>query len=445
MKYNKYYIETYGCQMNVYDSELVGNLLDSSGYTKTDKISDADAIFINTCAIREKAEDTVHNRLDSLHYLKKKNPSMIIGLLGCMAKNLKDEILVSKPYVDIILGPDSYRKIPELINKRKKSLNNIVDTKLSKFELYEDIFPNRKSGINAWISISRGCDKFCTFCIVPFTRGRERNRSIDSIINEAAHAVSEGFPEVTLLGQNVNSFRTEDGDFADLLDRVANVKGIDRIRYTSPHPSDINDRVLDIMSKHSNICNNIHLPLQAGSNYILKRMNRTYTRSEYLSLVQKIKKYMPDCTLSTDIIVGFPGETDEHFTHTVDIMKEVRFNSAFMFKYSSRPGTKAENFSDHLDEKVKQSRLEKIIEIQKKITTDMNMELIGTVQDVIVEKESKKSSSCWAGRTMGNTWVIFDKGTYKVKDKVKLLIYDAQGVSLFGKKINLKEPYYETN
>ena len=431
--------------MNVYDSELVGNLLDSSGYTKTDKISDADAIFINTCAIREKAEDTVHNRLDSLHYLKKKNPSMIIGLLGCMAKNLKDEILVSKPYVDIILGPDSYRKIPELINKRKKSLNNIVDTKLSKFELYEDIFPNRKSGINAWISISRGCDKFCTFCIVPFTRGRERNRSIDSIINEAAHAVSEGFPEVTLLGQNVNSFRTEDGDFADLLDRVANVKGIDRIRYTSPHPSDINDRVLDIMSKHSNICNNIHLPLQAGSNYILKRMNRTYTRSEYLSLVQKIKKYMPDCTLSTDIIVGFPGETDEHFSHTVDIMKEVRFNSAFMFKYSSRPGTKAENFSDHLDEKVKQSRLEKIIEIQKKITTDMNMELIGTVQDVIVEKESKKSSSCWAGRTMGNTWVIFDKGTYKVKDKVKLLIYDAQGVSLFGKKINLKEPYYETN
>ena len=296
--------------MNVYDSELVGNLLDSSGYTKTDKISDADAIFINTCAIREKAEDTVHNRLDSLHYLKKKNPSMIIGLLGCMAKNLKDEILVSKPYVDIILGPDSYRKIPELINKRKKSLNNIVDTKLSKFELYEDIFPNRKSGINAWISISRGCDKFCTFCIVPFTRGRERNRSIDSIINEAAHAVSEGFSEVTLLGQNVNSFRTEDGDFADLLDRVANVKGIDRIRYTSPHPSDINDRVLDVMSKHSNICNNIHLPLQAGSNYILKRMNRTYTRSEYLSLVQKIKKYMPDCTLSTDIIVGFPGETD---------------------------------------------------------------------------------------------------------------------------------------
>jgi len=199
------------------------------------------------------------------------------------------------------------------------------------------------------------------------------------------------------------------------------------------------------MSKHSNICNNIHLPLQAGSNYILKRMNRTYTRDEYLSLVQKIKKYMPDCTLSTDIIVGFPGETDEHFSHTVDIMKEVKFNSAFMFKYSSRPGTKAENFSDHLDEKVKQSRLEKIIEIQKKITTNMNMELIGTVQDVIVEKESKKSSSCWAGRTMGNTWVIFDKGTHKIKDKVKLLIYDAQGVSLFGKKINLKEPYYETN
>ena len=431
--------------MNVYDSELVAHLLDSSGYTKTDNISDADAIFINTCAIREKAEDTVHNRLDSLHYLKKKNPSMIIGLLGCMAKNLKDDILESKPYVDMILGPDSYRKIPELIKERKKSLNNIVDTKLSKFELYEDIFPNRKSGINAWISISRGCDKFCTFCIVPFTRGRERNRSMESVILEAAHAVSEGFSEITLLGQNVNSYRTEDGDFADLLDKVAGVTGIDRIRYTSPHPTDINDRVLDVMSKHSNICNNIHLPLQAGSDYILRRMNRTYTRDEYLSLVQKIKRYMPDCTLSTDVIVGFPGETDEHFNRTVDIMKEVKFNSSFMFKYSSRPGTKAEHFSDHIDEKIKQSRLEKIIKIQKKITVDMNKELIGTVQEVIVEKESKKSNSSWAGRTMGNTWVIFNKGTYKIKDKVKLLIYDAQGVSLFGKKINLKEPYYETN
>ena len=435
MEHNKYYIETYGCQMNVYDSELVGNLLDSSGYTKTDQVTDADAIFINTCAIREKAEDTVHNRLESLHYLKKKNPSMIIGLLGCMAKNLKDGILESKPYVDIILGPDSYRRIPELIKERKENLNNIVDTKLSKFELYEDIFPNRKTGINAWISISRGCDKFCTFCIVPFTRGRERNRTMNSILDEAADAVSNGFSEITLLGQNVNSYRTDEGDFSVLLDKIALVPGVQRIRYTSPHPSDINDRVLEVMSKHQNICNNIHLPLQAGSNYILNRMNRTYTRQEYLELVDKIKKYMPDCTLSTDIIVGFPGESDENFERTVEVMETVNFNSAFMFKYSSRPGTKAENFSDHIDEDIKQKRLEKIIEVQKKNTFKMNKKIIGTIQEVIVEKESKKSKSSWAGRTMGNTWVIFDKGNFKIKDKVKLIIYDAKGVSLFGKKL----------
>jgi len=370
---------------------------------------------------------------------------MIIGLLGCMAKNVKDDILVSKPYVDIILGPDSYRKIPDIIKDRNSSYNNIVDTKLSKFELYEDIFPNRKSGINAWISISRGCDKFCTFCIVPFTRGRERNRSIESVIREAKDAVFQGFPEITLLGQNVNSYRTEEGDFSDLLASISQVPGIERIRYTSPHPSDISDKVLEVMKDSKNICNNIHLPLQSGSDTVLERMNRTYTRKEYIELVNKIRDYMPDCTLTTDVIVGFPGEKDEDFRLTVDLMKEVRFNSAFMFKYSSRPGTKAEQFSDHIDETIKQQRLEEIISMQRKITLESNKDLIGTVQEVIVEKESKKSKNNWVGRTMGNTWVVFKKLDYKLKDKVALLINDAQGVTLFGNPIKVKEQCYETN
>ena len=286
---NKYYIETYGCQMNVYDSELVGGQLEKLGYSTTRDIEKAELIFLNTCSIREKAEETVHNRLNNLHHLKKKNPEILIGLLGCMAQNLKDDILESKPYVDIILGPDSYRSLFDIIKYRKTELNNIVDTKLSKYEVYDDLFPSRKAGINAWISIMRGCDKFCTFCIVPFTRGRERSRPIETIIKEAEKTVNDGYVEVTLLGQNVNSYSTPDGDFSVLLEKIAQIKGIKRIRYTSPHPQDINEDLLKVMAKYENICNYIHLPLQAGSDKILNRMNRTYTKDQYLKLVEKIK------------------------------------------------------------------------------------------------------------------------------------------------------------
>ncbi len=432
----KYYIQTYGCQMNVYDSELVATQLENSGYEKTDKIDKADAIFLNTCAIREKAEETVHNRLSNLHTLKKKNPKLILGVLGCMAQNLKNDLLESKPYVDVILGPDSYRRIPELIKSREQKNEYLVDTKLSKFEVYEDLYPSRSEGINAWISIMRGCDKFCTFCIVPFTRGRERSRSIESIVEETKKCVSEGFLEITLLGQNVNSYKTPNGTFPELLKSVASVKGVKRIRYTSPHPQDIDDDLLEVMRDHSNICNQIHLPLQAGSNRILKRMNRTYTKQQFLDLVNKIRKYMPECSLSTDVIVGFPGETDEEFSETLEVIDEVGFNSAFMFKYSSRPGTKAAEYSDQINEDEKQSRLEKLIKLQKNKTLIANKKLIGTVQEVIVEKESKKSSHQWAGRTMGNTWVIFDKTNESLKDNIKVLITDAQGITLFGQREN---------
>ena len=420
--------------MNVYDSELVASLLKKNGYSETSKIESADVIFLNTCAIREKAEETVHNRLDSLHYLKKNNPNLLLGVLGCMAKNLKDGILESRPYVDVVLGPDSYRRLPEILNDRKRT-DHFVDTRLSRFEVYDEMFPSRKEGINAWISIMRGCDKFCTFCIVPFTRGRERSRSIEGVVKEAKKAVSEGFVEITLLGQNVNSYRTPEGGFSDLLSELAEIKDLKRIRYTSPHPQDMTDDVLKVMSENSNICNYIHLPLQSGSDRILNRMNRTYNRDDFLILCDKIRKYMPNCSISTDIIVGFPGETENDFNDTLDIVKQVQFNSSFMFKYSSRPGTKASQYSDQISEDIKQKRLEKLIILQKKVTQNVNSQLIGKELHVIVEKESKKSNKQWAGRTDGNTWVIFDKMNFKLKDLVALRIKDAKGVSLFGEPV----------
>ena len=419
--------------MNEYDSELVANILGDLGYSKSNKIEDADAIFLNTCAIREKAEDTVHNRLDSLAYLKKKNSKLIIGVLGCMAQNLKDSILESKPYVDIILGPDSYRRLPEIINYRNTNINHIVDTRLSKHEIYDDLFPTRTDGINAWISIMRGCDKFCTFCIVPFTRGRERSRSISSVIKEAKDIINKGYQEITLLGQNVNSYSTSEGDFPVLLDELGKIKEIKRIRYVSPHPRDIDEELLKIMVKHDNICNQIHLPLQAGSSRVLKRMNRTYTKEDFLNLVDMIKVYIPDCSLSTDIIVGFPGETDEEFNETLEVVSKAQFDSSFMFKYSARPGTKAAEYTDQISEEIKQSRLETLIEFQQKISLIRNRKKIGLDLDVIIEKESKKSKNQWAGRTEGNTWVIFDKdNNSKIGDLVKIKILDAQGITLFG-------------
>ena len=439
----KYYIETYGCQMNVYDSELVGSLLEECNYTITDDMSDADAVFLNTCAIREKAEETVHNRLDNLHVLKRNKPNMILGVLGCMAQNLKDDILESRPYVDVILGPDSYRRIPEIIKERQGEMDHFVDTRLSKFEVYDDLFPSRHEGVNAWISIMRGCDKFCTFCIVPFTRGRERSRSIQSVVDETIDAVSQGFVEITLLGQNVNSYRTPDGEFPELLKAVAKVKGVKRVRYTSPHPQDIDDALLEVMRDHTNICNHIHLPLQAGSDRILKRMNRTYTRQEFLDLVDKIKTYMPDCSISTDIIVGFPGETEFEYSETLDMVKKVHFDSSFMFKYSSRPGTKAAEYTDQISEQDKQNRLERLITLQHKNTLSANLKRVGKTLSVMVEKVSKKSDSQWAGRTDGNMWVIFDKTNEEIKDIVNVKIEDARGITLFGSRIHTKERIYE--
>ena len=434
MSQKTYYIETYGCQMNVYDSELVSNMMKLSGYKQTNDLEVADAIFLNTCSIREKAEETVHNRLNNFQHLKRKKPSMLIGVLGCMAQNLKDVLLEDKPYVDIILGPDSYRNLPKIIKDRTNSNTHLVDTKLSKFEIYDDLFPARTEGVNSWVSIMRGCDKFCTFCIVPFTRGRERSRPIDSIIKEIKDGVNDGFVEFTLLGQNVNSYKTPNGKFPTLLDEVAKINGVKRLRFTSPHPQDVDDHMLQVMSSHSNICDQIHLPLQAGSDRILKRMNRSYTSTEFLNLVDKIREYMPNCSLTTDIIVGFPGETEEEFLETLSIVEKVKFNFAYMFKYSSRPGTKAAQYDEQISESIKQDRLERLIDLQLQNTLYQNKKLVGKTVKVLVEKVSKKSKYQWSGRTEGGIWVVFDKTNEKIGEIIDVNIDDARGVTLFGSR-----------
>ena len=431
----KFALETYGCQMNVADSELVEGILTNLGLEKTSDYDEADAIFLNTCAIRENAETKVHSKLGNLQKIKLNKPHLIIGDLGCMAQNLKDDLLKNKPYVDIILGPDSYRKIPDLINRHVTDNKSIVDTKLSRYEVYENLFPSRGDTFNAWVSIMRGCDKFCSFCIVPFTRGRERSRSVESIVEEVKKAVDQGFVEITLLGQNVNSYNFEGKSFSDLLLDVSNIDGVKRIRYTSPHPQDINQELLEVMASRQNICNYVHFPMQSGSNEVLKRMNRTYTREHFYDMAVKIREIMPNCGLSTDIIVGFPGETDDQYRETLDLMEAIKFNSAFTFKYSPRPYTKAEQFSDQISEQVKKDRLDEMLILQRKHTLELNQKMVGSFQKVLIEKESKKSNMHWAGRTDSNEWVIIEKNNSNIKDIVPVEITGATGVILHGKEI----------
>ena len=434
-----YYLDTYGCQMNVADSELIAGMLKKQGYVISKSMDNADAIFVNTCAIRERAEQKVHSRLGLYSQIKQNRPEVIIGVLGCMAQHLKDEILETKPYVDIILGPDSYRKLPALLDRNAENTNNTVDTKLSRFEVYDNLYPSRQEGINAWVSIMRGCDKFCTFCVVPFTRGRERSRSMASIVNEVKKAIADGYVEITLLGQNVNSYQHDGRKFQHLLQAVAEIPGVQRLRYTSPHPQDMTNELIHVMNDYENICNAVHFPLQAGANRILKRMNRTYTKEYFIQRAQWIREFLPNCGLSTDIIVGFPGETEAEFQETLKVMSAVKFDSAFTFKYSLRTGTKAAEYSDHISETEKQTRLEEVIKLQKHHTLLRNKAIIGQVEKVLVEKVSKRSASHWAGRTDSNKWVIFPKQDTQIKDIVPVLITDAKGISLQGQLVNIKE------
>lgn len=431
----KLYVETYGCQMNVNDTEIVQGVMNERGYAMTDKPESADVILLNTCAIRDNAEKKIHERLNHLKYYKKRNKDLVVGILGCMAERLR-ETLLEKELVDLVVGPDEYRSVPELISKAYSGERGIA-VKLSRVETYDDILPFRTEGISAWVSIMRGCDKFCTYCVVPFTRGRERSRAFDSIIDEAKSLFDQGFKEITLLGQNVNSYRDEQSgnNFAELLDACAKAVPGMRIRYTTSHPQDMSDQLIETMAMHDNICKYIHLPVQSGSNRILSLMNRTHPVEHYYERIEMIKKLMPNCALSTDIITGFPTETEEDHEATMELMRRVRYDGAYMFKYSPRERTKAWKMGDDIADEIKVRRLNEIINQQNSIAREINQTLIGTIEHILVEGPSKKNPMEWQGRTDSNKVTIFpqnEQSPYVIGDIISVRIEKASSATLFG-------------
>lgn len=434
----KLYVETYGCQMNVNDTEIVQGVMNDRGYAMTDKPEQADVILLNTCAIRDNAEKKIHERLNHLKYYKKRNKDLVVGILGCMAERLR-ETLLEKELVDLVVGPDEYRTVPELVSKAYSGERGIA-VKLSRVETYDDILPFRTEGISAWVSIMRGCDKFCTYCVVPFTRGRERSRAFASIVDEAKSLFDQGFKEITLLGQNVNSYRDEQSghNFAELLDACAKAVPEMRIRYTTSHPQDMSDQLIETMAMHDNICKYIHLPVQSGSNRILSLMNRTHPVEHYYERIDMIKKLMPHCALSTDIITGFPTETEEDHEATMELMRRVRYDGAYMFKYSPRERTKAWKMGDDIPDEVKVRRLNEIINQQNAIAREINQTLIGSIERILVEGPSKKNPMEWQGRTDSNKVTIFpqnEQSPYVIGDIISVKIEKASSATLFGSLI----------
>ncbi len=432
----KLYIETYGCQMNVADSEVVASVMEMDGYQLTENEKEADAIFINTCSVRDNAEQRVYNRLDNIRALKKKKKNLVIGVIGCMAERVKDD-LIDNHGVNVVAGPDSYLDIPNLMGNAEKG-ERAINVELSKTETYRDVIPTRiGKTISGFISIMRGCDKFCSYCIVPYTRGRERSRDVDSILNELKDLQAKGYKEVTLLGQNVNSYKLEkDGKvvkFPELLKIVAEAAPEIRFRYTSPHPKDMCDDTLQVMADHPNICRFIHLPVQSGSNKMLEVMNRKYTREWYLERVAAIRKYMPDCTIGTDVFCGFHSETEEDHQDTLSLMREVGFDQAFMFKYSERPGTyAAKRLVDDVPEEVKLRRLDEIIKLQNELSNASNQRDIGKEFEVLVEGFSKRSKEQLFGRTSQNKVVIFPREGRRIGEIIRVKINSASSATLFG-------------
>ncbi|HVO75885.1 MAG TPA: tRNA (N6-isopentenyl adenosine(37)-C2)-methylthiotransferase MiaB [Ignavibacteriaceae bacterium] len=429
---NNVYIETYGCQMNVADTELVQGILKNSGYGITKNAEEADVILLNTCSIRENAEQRIYGRLGSFKNLKTKNPQLVVGILGCMAERLRKDLIEEKKMVDLVVGPDEYRRVPEFIENAfhgEKGIGVI----LSRTETYDDIEPYREDRLQAWISVMRGCDKFCTFCVVPFTRGRERSRSLHLVVEEIKMLSGRGFREVTLLGQNVNSYKDNENDFADLLSACAEVDRNIRIRFTTSHPQDLSDKLLYTIAGHSNLCSYIHLPVQSGSDRILNLMNRTYTVEHYLNLIEKARRIIPGVSVSTDIISGFPTESYQDHLLTLDLMQHVRYDGAYMFKYSARPGTKAYKMEDDVPDEVKTKRLQEIIQLQKEISGEINQELVNKEEIILVEGFSRKSEQFLAGRTDSNKIVVIPlHENIKEGDYVKVKINRATHATLFG-------------
>jgi tRNA-2-methylthio-N6-dimethylallyladenosine synthase len=442
--------------MNFADSEVVASIISKEGYNSTTNLNDADLILLNTCSIREKAETTVRKRLESFNKLKRSNKHLKVGVLGCMAERLKSKFLDEEKIVDLVVGPDAYKDIPNLLGEINEG-RNAVNVILSKEETYGDISPVRLSsnGVTAFVSITRGCDNMCTFCVVPFTRGRERSRDPKSILEEIQNLKDSNYKEITLLGQNVDSYLWYGGglkkdfkkasslqkktsiDFAKLLKLVGEAFPEIRIRFSTSNPQDMNLDVIKTMASYSNICNYIHLPVQSGSDSVLKEMNRQHTRKEYLDLIKQIKSLIPDCGISHDMITGFPNETDQDHNQTLSLMREVKYDFGYMFKYSERPGTfAAKKFEDNVDEEVKKVRLQEIIDLQQSHSKFRTKQYVGKTVEVLIEKESKKSSSHWAGRNEQNTVVVFPKKSHKIGDFVNVKINDCTSATLIGESID---------
>jgi len=426
------YIETFGCQMNEYDTELVRSILKNRGYGFTDTADAADVVLLNTCAIRENAHNKVYGHLGALKHLKE-DKGVVIGVLGCMAQNLKTDLMGKDSLIDVLAGPDSYRALPDLLEQAaagKKAL--AVD--LSEYETYVDIAPDRVAGVAAWVAVMRGCDNFCTFCVVPYTRGRERSRTLPDVVREIEAAAESGCKQVTLLGQNVNSYHDGTSDFADLLCAAASVSGIERVRFTSPHPKDFPEKLLDAVAEHPKICKHIHLPAQAGNDRVLAMMNRTYTSAEYRKLVEQILTRCPQIVLTTDIIAGFCSETDDEYKETYRLLEDIRFAAAYVFKYSERKHTiAARKFADDVSEQVKSERVTQLIELQRGISLAYNLGMIGEVMEILVEGEGKRADQ-WMGRTDGNIVTVFPKthGTLKPGSLISVRIVDATVTTLYG-------------
>ena len=453
------YIESYGCAMNFSDSEIVASILSKNGYKTSDDLYTADLILVNTCSIREKAELTVRKRLEKFNKVRKTNSNVKVGVLGCMAERLKHKFLEEEKIVDMVVGPDAYKDLPNLLQEIEDG-RSAVNVILSKDETYGDIIPTRinSNGVSAFISITRGCDNMCTFCVVPFTRGRERSRDPQSIIEELNDLHEKGFKEITLLGQNVDSYLWYGGglkkdfskaseiqkassiNFAKLLEMCALTQPKMRIRFSTSNPQDMSLDVIKVMSKYENICNYIHLPVQSGSNKVLKAMNRQHTREEYIKLVENIFQIIPDCSISHDMISGFPNESEKDHDDTLSLMEKVKYSFGYMFKYSERPGTlAAKKLEDNIDEETKSRRLSEIVELQQKHSLYRSKEFVGKTVEVLIEKESKKSNLHWAGRNQQNTTVVFTKENYNIGDFVNVKINSCTSATLIGEAIDFSK------
>ncbi|MCC6476253.1 tRNA (N6-isopentenyl adenosine(37)-C2)-methylthiotransferase MiaB [bacterium] len=431
------FIQTYGCQMNVSDSQTIETMLSDAGFGFASRADDADVVLVNTCMIRESAEVRALGQLANLSALKKTNPSRVIGILGCVAQAKRKEILDSYPYVDMVIGPDSYRKLPILLEERRitpQGTPGLLETTLLRDELYDDIVPRHHGGVTAFVTIIRGCDKFCSFCVVPRTRGRERSRPLPSILREVEMLADQGVRDVMLLGQNVDSYQWEGRDFADCLLAVAELPSIHRVRYMTSHPSDITEKLLRTMGAHEKICPYLHLPVQSGNNRILEAMNRPYTREHYLHLIELARKHVPNLALSTDVIVGFPTESDAEFEDTYSLMREVRYDTAFTFKYSERPLTKASRMNDDVPEEIKVARLEKLIELQQQIARERNLEQLARTTQILIEGPSPKDAAMWTGRTPCFRPVVISRNGESVGDLVTVQLKTLNGFTFHAER-----------